>query len=133
MSRYTTCRLEIRDAEALVAALKERGLVAETFLEAQPLYGYQGDLRPEKAHVIVRRKYIGPASNDIGFLCEPDGHYTAIISEWDRGRFNQRFLAALTRRVAVLSTTSRLVKGGFTVKVIEEEDGRTRIVARRLG
>lgn len=40
----------------------------------QPLYGYQGDLRSDSAHVIVRRAHLGRASNDIGFLHQEDGH-----------------------------------------------------------
>jgi hypothetical protein len=68
--------------------------------EAQHLYGYQGDRRPETAEVIVRRKDIGPASNDIGFKRQSSGEYQAIISEYDRRRFSEAWLQELNRNYA---------------------------------
>jgi hypothetical protein len=54
--------------------------------EAQHLVGYQGDQRKDKANVIIRRKYVGGASNDLGFVLQEDGTYKAIVSEYDRSK-----------------------------------------------
>jgi hypothetical protein len=56
----------------------------EVHEQAQPLYGYQGDRRPESAEVIIRREFVGRAANDIGFQRGPTGEFLAIISEYDR-------------------------------------------------
>jgi hypothetical protein len=68
--------------------------------EAEHLYGYQSDRRPETAEVIIRRKDIGPASNDIGFKREASGEFQAIISEYDRSRFSQTWLQELNKHYA---------------------------------
>jgi hypothetical protein len=46
------------------------------------LYGYQGDLRNKKAHIIVNRQQIHPGSNDLGFFWNGT-EYECIISEFD--------------------------------------------------
>lgn len=81
MSHFTTVRTKIRDAEALKAALAELGYPCEEGSNL-PLYGYMGDLRPEKGDIVVRRQHIGPLSNDIGFRKVGDS-YEMIISEYD--------------------------------------------------
>ncbi len=55
----------------------------EVHEEAKNLYGYQGDKRKQKAHIIIRKKYVGSSSNDIGFL-KKDGKYLTIASAYDR-------------------------------------------------
>lgn len=69
MSHYVECKTEFRDVQALAAALKACGFEAhqsELYQDAVPLYGYQGDLRPQKAHVVIRREHVGTAANDAG-------------------------------------------------------------------
>ncbi|KKM21838.1 hypothetical protein LCGC14_1631380 [marine sediment metagenome] len=78
-------QLEYNDAECIKAALKELGYVFEEHKEAQGLHGYQGDVRKQKAHIIIRRQNVGAASNDVGFFRKPDGTYDLIISQFDRG------------------------------------------------
>ncbi len=68
----------------------------EVHQQAVPLYGYQGDERPQKAHVIIRRQHVGSAANDVGWERLPDGSYRAWISEYD-GR--HRFDAATQNRI----------------------------------
>lgn len=88
MSEYCHVELELRDRAMLVEALKLMDFQEskiEVHDEAQALYGFQGDLRTEKAHVIIRRKHIGPYANDIGFVKnEVTGQFTAIVSEFER-------------------------------------------------
>lgn len=86
MSHYIDIKTEITDCNALVRALERMGFKDKTEVHdvAQNLYGYQGDVRNQKANVIVRRKYVGRASNDIGFEKQNDGYFKAYISEYDK-------------------------------------------------
>ena len=43
-----------------------------------------GRERPERAHVIIRRQELSPASNDIGFARSADGRFVALLSEYDQ-------------------------------------------------
>ena len=57
---------------------------------AEPLYGYQGDQREQRAHIVIRRQHVGQAANDVGWERQADGTYRAWISEYDGGhRFDQ--------------------------------------------
>lgn len=88
MSHFVECQTEFRDPEALVAALIECGFKAdqiEVNAESVPLYGYQGDVRPQKAHIVIRRQHIGSGANDVGWERQPDRTYRAWISEFDAG------------------------------------------------
>lgn len=98
MSEYTTAATIFRDKKCLLQALADVGYADhEDHAEAQHLYGYQGDKRSQKANIIVRRKVIGGASNDIGFIRKADGTYEAIISEYDKGRHNKAWMKTLEK------------------------------------
>lgn len=88
MSHYLDIETEINHQGALVRALERLGFKdkIEVHEKAQNLYGYQGDIRKDKAHVIIRRKYVGSAANDIGFEKTDTGKYRAHISEFDQGK-----------------------------------------------
>ena len=95
MSHFVECETTFRDPQALVAALTECGFnesQIEVHEEEVPLYGYQGDERPQKAHIVIRRKHVGSGANDVGWEKQPDGSYTAWISEFDSGvgRYSSR-------------------------------------------
>lgn len=101
MSHFIKIRTQIREESILVECLGKMGFAhVERHEEAQHLFGYQGDRRPETAEVIVRRKDIGAASNDIGFKRQSSGEYEAIISEFDRRRFSETWLQELNRNYA---------------------------------
>ena len=93
MSHFVQCQTEFRDPKALVAALVECGFEKnqiEVHQDAVPLYGYKGDVRPQKAHIVIRRQHVGQAANDVGWELQADGTYCAWISEYDRRhRFNE--------------------------------------------
>jgi len=95
MSHFVECQTEFRDPQALVAALIACGFTAEQIeihAEAVPLYGYQGDVREQTAHLVIRRQHVGTAANDVGWERQADGTYRAWISEYDgRHRFNPEF------------------------------------------
>ena len=107
MSKYNRQRSQYNDRDCLVAALNEVGYTdVEVYDESVSLYGYRGDVRPEKANVIVRRKHISTAANDLGFVRESDGTYSAIVSDYDRHKHGAEWMTGLK----VAYTEKRLIK-----------------------
>jgi len=96
MSKYMTfTSAAFKDRECLLQALSECGYTTVEEGEAISLYGYRGDRRPETANIVVRRKFIGSASNDLGFQ-KTDAGYVPVISEYDQRFMMQgKFLTAL--------------------------------------
>lgn len=132
ISAYSPFATEFNDQECLVAALAETGY-KEVEIHEQPtnLIGYYGDTRPEVANIIVRRREIGRASNDIGFVKdETTGNYKAIISDYDRGHHNDKWLTGLK----VVYTDKRMAKEarrqGLVLKSRQVINGK--IVAKYL-
>lgn len=136
MSHFTTLQTQITDQESLVAALNDVGFSqVEVHAEAQPLRGYMGDRRAQRAHVIVRRQHVGEASNDIGFERGTDGSYNAWISEYDHDHYHydEGWLGKVTARHAYHATQKTLVNQGFNVVQEQSaEDGTVRMVLRRM-
>jgi hypothetical protein len=85
MSKFEELRTILTDERFLVEALRELGYNPEVSREGMSLYGYLGDERPERAHIVIRRRQLDSASNDIGFARDANGVYRALISEYDRG------------------------------------------------
>jgi hypothetical protein len=84
MSKYNYVGVKLADRECLVKALMAVGYKTEQIeVHDEPvnLYGYNGDVRAEKAHVIIRRHNVGESSNDVGFVIGSDGR--AIVSDFD--------------------------------------------------
>ena len=134
MSHFSRIRTRLVDADALVGALKEIGFDhVELYDQAQHLYGYLGDVRQQTAEVIIRRVHIGKASNDIGFKRGADGIFDAIISDYDKTKYSQKWLDKLTQIYSYNVTRSNLIKQGFAV-VTEEKAGDESIhlVLRRM-
>ena len=86
VSHYLRAKCNVKSRAGLVAALEELGFHPEVGDAPLPLYGYHGDRRPEQAHVVIRRREVGPSSNDVGFLELEDGSFEAVVSEFDRRR-----------------------------------------------
>ena len=127
MSKYLVFQdYVLKDRRLLLAALADLGYTEVEEGEALPLYGYLGDRRPETAELVVRRKYLGSASNDLGFARTPEG-YVAIISEFDQrtlhgGQFLIKLRTAYGEHVVEevrrrLHGTSRRVVEGGVVKI----------------
>lgn len=133
MSHYTTIKTKIRDREALLAALADLGFEAkmvECHEQPQPLFGFENDARPEKAHVILRRQYVGGASNDIGFVRDESGSYRAIISDFDqRQGYGAEWQARLAVRYAYRQATATLARRGYRIRE-EQVIGNGNIVVR---
>ena len=133
MSHFTAIRTKIADAKFLLLALQDLGFAdVEVHREARHLDGYRGDTRPEMAEIIVRRQHLGRISNDIGFQQQPDGSFTAIISEFDRGaKYGEPWLGRLTQRYAYHATKAHLEAQGFAVQEQSVEGGRVHLLLRR--
>jgi hypothetical protein len=134
MSHYTRVRTKLNDATLLVAALNELGYpTAEVHDQPQQLFGYQGDLRPERAEVIVRRKHIGSASNDIGFARQEDGSFEAIISGLDARRHDAHWLDRLTQSYGHAAALRFARDNGYEVLTdASESNGTRRLTLRRV-
>ena len=130
MSHYaTTPKLQVKGLEELVAALRHMGLTIEVYPE-QPviLFDWHGKQRPERAHVVIRRRNTGlAASNDIGFLREADGSITAIISDYDSARYNANWLQHLTKECGVQRAILRAGRLGHRVTRTTDKQGRPRL------
>ena len=127
MSKYLIYQdIVFKDRRLLLAALADLGYTEVEEGEALPLYGYQGDRRPETAELVVRRRHLGSASNDLGFARTPDG-FVPLISEYDqrvlhggqvltklRTAYSERVVEAVSRR---LHGTARRTVEGSVIKV----------------
>ena len=134
MSKYHTYTQAVFPSlELLLAALAELGYLREQVElgEALPLFGFGGDRREEVAEVVVRRRWLHRASNDLGFTRTPAG-YVPIVSEWDAGylrrHHGEEFVVALRKaygRAVIAEARARLrgslrpaVRQGTTTKIV---------------
>jgi hypothetical protein len=133
MSHFTQLRTKITDVPHLVAALGDVGYeTVEVHESAQQLYGYLGDVRAQRAEVIVRRAHVGVSSNDLGFERQPDGTFRAWISDFDARKHNEAWLHRLEARYAYHATRATLAQQGFSVIGEEtDRDGTVRLVLTR--
>lgn len=135
MSHYSEVTIEMTDQGCLVAALERLGFKGkvEVHSEAQALYGYQNDVRAQKAHVIIRRRHVGSAANDIGFQRQPDGSYRAFISDFDRSEngYNAAWMGKLKQAYGVEKARAEAKKKGYRVSEQKLDDGRIRLMCRR--
>ena len=131
MSLYCEIKTEFKNQDALILALMETGKwqkeQIEIYNEPQNLVGYRGDLRQDKANIIIRRKNIGPSSNDIGFQKQADGTFTAIISEFDKSRYNQSWTDKLKANYAFQAIRLQQEAKGRQVSRTKLPDGKQRV------
>jgi hypothetical protein len=135
MSHYTVMETQLSSAEHLVKALNDLGFEnVEVHAEPQRLVGWLGDDRTNRAHVIVRKREIGFVSNDIGFLQTPSGYFKAQISDFDRLKFDEEWLRALTQRYAYHVAKDMLAEQDFeAIEESRETDGTIHLTVRRMG
>jgi hypothetical protein len=135
MSHYSEVRVEITDEGCLLAALSRLGFKGkvEVHREAQPLYGYQGDRRDQKAHVIIRRQFVGTAANDIGFERQSNGSYRVWVSEFDQShnKYDDAWLGLLKQSYGIEKVRKEAKKKGYRLSEQKQDDGRIRLVLRR--
>lgn len=131
MSLYCKIETQFKNPEALLCALMETGQWTaeqiEVHNEPQSLMGYRGDIRPEKANVIIRRRNVGMSSNDIGFQRKEDGTFEAIISEFDKSKYNQSWIDKLKANYAFQAIRLQQEKKGRQVSRTKLPDGKQRV------
>lgn len=123
MSKYLAYpEIVFKSRDLLLASLADLGFSQVEEGQEVALFGYEGDRRPETAAIVIRRRYIGDASNDLGFRLTSEG-YIPIISEYDQrtlcaGQFLPRLRVAYAERVVetvrkrVRGTVHRVTEGG---------------------
>jgi hypothetical protein len=137
MSKYGVLETKIMEEKYLVAALKEMGYQAEVHANGSALYGYEGRERPEMANVIIRRRYLDSASNDIGFARTADGRYVARLSEYDQAiGFDQKWLNRVhqlykeKQTIAVARRKGYVFRGREVIKTDQGERIQLRFAVR---
>lgn len=133
MSAYKKIECDIVDKDSLLEALELLDLEAEVHENPINLKGYRGDVRNEKAHIIIDKQQVNKftgASNDIGFLWnEAENKYEFIVSEYDqRFKMDQRVIQAYVKVVL----EKALKKNGFKIKVNIDEDNLKRKIMSDL-
>ena len=87
-----------------------------------------GDERSERAHIIIRRRQLDSASNDIGFARDGSGVHRAIISEYDRGiGFNEAWLGRVAQSYKERQTMAVAKAKGYVFRgreVVETPQGK---------
>lgn len=137
MSAYGEFETTVREQGFLVEALADMGYMAEVHPEGAALFGYRGDERPERAHVIIRRAQLDSASNDIGFARGADGRFRAILSEYDRGiGYDEKWLGKVHQHYKERQTMAVARAKGYVFRskeVVQTPNGpqiRLQFVAR---
>jgi hypothetical protein len=117
VSKYLEMTTALTDERYLVEALQELGYAPEVCREGKPLTGYLGDERAERAQIIIRRRQLDSASNDIGFARDGSGVYRAIISEYDRGiAFDDAWLGRVSQAYKERQTMAVAKAKGYIFK-----------------
>jgi 3-deoxy-D-arabino-heptulosonate 7-phosphate (DAHP) synthase len=119
----------MNDTDVLCDALEEVGVKeVQKHDTAVPLEGYHGDKRKDTAEIVIPRRAIGAMSNDIGFKRGEDGNYKAIISAFDSGRYNAKWMSKLKLVYAEKKIFKQAKTAGlqFTGKVIAP-NGNTKL------
>ena len=134
MSAYTTLKTHMVSVAHILQALKDMGFdKVEVYSTPQSLIGYEGLRRKQKAEIIIRKKYVGHASNDIGFRKNADGRYEAIISEFDRETYNKQWLDQLCQRYAYHVAREKMTENGFDlIQETVDENNAIRLTLRRM-
>lgn len=123
MSEYRKSTTNCRDKECLIDALVEMGYRREhieTHDVPQQLIDFRGrpthytDPNGDKANVIVRRCHVGGSANDLGFkLNKETGTYDAVISDFDSGKHNAKWLAGLKTNYSEKNLIKTAKRQGF--------------------
>jgi hypothetical protein len=128
MSKYEELRTVLSDERHLLDALSELGYSPEISRDGLSLYGYLGDERPEKANIVIRRRQLNSASNDIGFARDANGVYRALISEYDRSiGFDDAWLGRVAQTYKERQTMAVAKAKGYRFlgrQVVETQAGK---------
>ncbi len=128
MSHNTVIKTDLTDDEILPIAIEDLGFPVERGRNLD-LYDFLGRKQPQKADFVIRRKHLGPVSNDIGFV-RVGGKYKVVISDIDKGQVKKgKFIEKLTHRYNVLKVKKEVARQGL--RLIDEKvrtDGTVELV-----
>lgn len=80
------------------------------------------------ANVIVRRRFVPGASNDLGFVLKADGSYAAVISEYDsRNACKSAWVDALSHDYAQKKVAKEMKKKGFALLTKKAANGKQQL------
>ena len=127
MSHFSTVKTELRDREALVAALRDLGHNPSD--GEQPVRGYRGQT------VLADLAVASPEGSELGFRWNPtSGSYELVtdLDLWKQPIPVERFLAKLTQRYALRSILAASSAEGFQVsEQSQAADGSIELVVTR--
>jgi hypothetical protein len=127
MSHFSTVKTELRDRDALVAALGDMGHAPT--MGAQAVRGYRG--QTVTAELVVSQ----PNGADIGFRLNPDSGSYELVTDlelWRQPVPVERFLAQLGQRYALRSILAATAEEGFQVsEQTNHLDGSIELVVTR--
>lgn len=129
MSKYLKIKTEMRDitllTQALDAAAQEHGFEWERHAPGVHLYGYVGDRRPEVAEFVIRKRFVGRSSNDLGWAIQSDGTIQALVSDFDsRQKKSQAIVKSVNDGYTIANATRLAQKAGYTVTPIRNGQGK---------
>ncbi|MBM5788786.1 MAG: DUF1257 domain-containing protein [Vulcanococcus sp.] len=127
MSHFSTVKTELRDREALVAALRDLGHNPSD--GEQPVRGYRGQT------VLADLAVASPEGSELGFRWNPtSGSYELVtdLDLWKQPIPVERFLAKLTQQYALRSILAASLEEGFQVtEQRQATDGSIELVVSR--
>jgi len=138
---YCLIKTEFRSQEALLCALVETKNRNGKFWspgqikiceEPQPLVGYEGSFRKEKAHIIIPRTFVGGSANDLGFIRNEAGVYEAIISEYDKSFYNESWLCQLKQNYSYHAIKLQQEQKGRKVTRERLDNGKQRVTVSNI-
>jgi hypothetical protein len=137
MSAYSTNKTQFKDVALLRLALAEMGFTGEMVEvndTGKQLFDFQGtathytEASGDKAHVIIRRRFIGRLANDIGFRRGADGHFEALLSAYDKScGYNEAWLGKLSAAYARNGIIQKAQKQGLRFAGTVKKDGKTQL------
>jgi len=121
MSAYHQFETELSDGDCIVAALKDMKFSPIVHEKPVQLMGYEGRRRKETAEIVIPRKQVGLAANDIGFKKEESGRYRVIVSQYDQHQgYNESWRKQLKQRYAEHRAMKLARRKGLKLKKREE-------------
>lgn len=138
MSAYITLATPMIDQECLLAALSDLGFSkekVEVHEKAVSLVGYEGAHRLQRAHLVIRRRHVGSASNDLGFERTATG-FRAHVSDFDQARYGGAWMRKLQDRyqhhdAAKRERLARAAREATEARRLAEIEARRREEERR--
>lgn len=129
MSQYLKIKTEMKDpalvAQALAMAAEEHGFEWERHEQAVALRGYRGRTRQEKAEFIIRKRWVGRSSNDLGWSIQPDGTVQAIVSEFDQRQPRSMGIVKSVNDAYTIANATRIAQvAGYTVTPVKNGNGK---------